>query len=122
MPLPLPGDGRCSVVASVWRGVREDRHRSLSQWLNDEIDCAENGSVGHRSSPKSLNWREPCTQRSPERSAFYSADSVHSSKKRRSTPSALKTRLSQRFRTKRVGTSCGTFRAFSALSVLSVST
>src|SRR5260364_13769 len=41
MPLPLPGDGRCSVVASVWRGVREDRHRSLSQWLNDEIDCAQ---------------------------------------------------------------------------------
>jgi hypothetical protein len=34
---------------------------------------------GTRYSSKSLNWREPCTQMSPERSAFFSSDRAHSS-------------------------------------------
>ena len=38
-----------------------------------------NFSTGTRYSSKSLNCREPCTQTSPERSAFFSSDRAHSS-------------------------------------------
>ncbi len=38
-----------------------------------------NFSTGTVYSSKSLNWREPCTQTSPERSAFFSSDRAHNS-------------------------------------------
>jgi hypothetical protein len=40
---------------------------------------AANFAAGMRYSSKSLNWREPSTQMSPERSAFFSSDNAHSS-------------------------------------------
>jgi hypothetical protein len=53
---------------------------------------------------------------SPDRSAFFSSERVQSSWNRRSTPAALKTRLSHRFLTKLLGASAGTLRVLSALS------
>ena len=55
--------------------------QSVSTFNDNSLACfrATNLSTGTRYSLKFLNWREPCTQISPERNAFFNSDSTHNS-------------------------------------------